>query len=136
LEGSVQRTGGKVRVNAQLIDARTDGHLWAQTYDRDIADVFAIQSEVAENIVAQLKANLPRTRKRRWTCGRHVTWKGTIKTRANTKRRELVSPNNTARAKLRSREIASSKQSDRFEPKSLSSPACRESWLINCLACR
>jgi len=47
-----------VRVNAQLIDARTDGHLWAQTYDRDIADVFAIQSEVAENIVAQLKANL------------------------------------------------------------------------------
>ncbi len=58
LEGSVQRTGGKVRVNAQLIDARTDGHLWAQTYDRDIADVFAIQSEVAENIVAQLKANL------------------------------------------------------------------------------
>jgi TolB-like protein/Tfp pilus assembly protein PilF len=58
VEGSVQRTGGKVRVNAQLIDARTDGHLWAQTYDRDIADVFAIQSEVAENIVAQLKANI------------------------------------------------------------------------------
>jgi TolB-like protein/class 3 adenylate cyclase len=58
LEGSVQRTGGKVRVNAQLIDARTDRHLWAQTYDRDIADVFAIQSEVAENIVAQLKASL------------------------------------------------------------------------------
>src|SRR5919198_1836443 len=44
LEGSVQRAGGKVRVNAQLIDARTDAHLWAQTYDRDLADVFAIQS--------------------------------------------------------------------------------------------
>src|SRR5712692_827389 len=58
LEGSVQRAGGKVRVNTQLIDARTDGHLWAQSFDRDIADVFAIQSEVAENIVAQLKANL------------------------------------------------------------------------------
>src|SRR2546421_2070918 len=42
VEGSVQRSGGRVRVNAQLIDARTDGHLWAETYDRDIADVFAI----------------------------------------------------------------------------------------------
>src|SRR6202030_4356285 len=44
LEGSVQRAGGKIRVNAQLIDARNDAHLWAQTYDRDLADVFAIQS--------------------------------------------------------------------------------------------
>src|SRR5213594_707755 len=58
LEGSVQRTGNRVRVNAQLIDARTDTHLWAEHYDRDLADVFAIQSEVAENIVAQLKVNL------------------------------------------------------------------------------
>src|SRR6202030_1695804 len=47
LEGSVQRAGGKIRVNAQLIDARNDAHLWAQTYDRDLADVFAIQSEIA-----------------------------------------------------------------------------------------
>src|SRR5712675_383337 len=45
LEGSVQRTGGKVRVNAQLIDARTDKHLWAKTYDRELADVFAIETE-------------------------------------------------------------------------------------------
>src|SRR3984893_16083188 len=43
LEGSVQRAANKVRVNAQLIDARSDTHLWAQTYDRDLADVFAIQ---------------------------------------------------------------------------------------------
>src|SRR5207245_7835558 len=43
LEGSVQRVGNRVRVNAQLIDAHTDAHLWAQTYDRDLADVFAIQ---------------------------------------------------------------------------------------------
>src|SRR5438128_1609459 len=50
LEGSVQRAGGKVRVNAQLIDARTDGHQWAQSFDRDIADVFAIQSEIAKAI--------------------------------------------------------------------------------------
>jgi tetratricopeptide (TPR) repeat protein len=58
VEGSVQRAGGKVRVNAQLIDARTDAHLWANTYDRDLADVFAIQSEMAETIAAQLHARL------------------------------------------------------------------------------
>jgi tetratricopeptide (TPR) repeat protein len=58
VEGSVQRAGGKVRVNAQLIDARTDAHLWANTYDRDLADVFAIQSEMAESIAAQLHAKL------------------------------------------------------------------------------
>ena len=58
LEGSVQRAGGKVRVNAQLIDARSDAHVWAQTYDRDLADVFAIQSEVAQAIADQLNAKL------------------------------------------------------------------------------
>jgi TolB-like protein/class 3 adenylate cyclase len=58
LEGSVQRAGGRVRVNAQLIDARTDSHLWADRYDRDVADVFAIESEVAGKIVAQLQAKI------------------------------------------------------------------------------
>jgi serine/threonine protein kinase/Tfp pilus assembly protein PilF len=58
LEGSVQRSGNRVRVNAQLIDARTDRHLWGQTYDRDLADVFAVESEVAETIVAQLQAKI------------------------------------------------------------------------------
>src|SRR5205807_634147 len=58
LEGSVRRENDKVRITAQLIDARNDGHLWAEHYDRDLADVFAIQSEVAENIVAQLRANI------------------------------------------------------------------------------
>src|SRR5882724_1876438 len=53
LEGSVQRVGGKVRVNAQLIDARTDGHLWAENYDRPLDDVFAIQSEIAKTIANQ-----------------------------------------------------------------------------------
>ncbi len=56
VEGSVQRAGNRVRVNAQLIDARTDAHLWAQTYDRDLADVFAIQSEIAKAIADQLQA--------------------------------------------------------------------------------
>jgi len=56
LEGSVQRSGNRVRVNAQLVDARTDAHLWAQTYDRDLADVFAIQSDIAKAIANQLRA--------------------------------------------------------------------------------
>src|SRR5205814_6892056 len=56
--GSVQGWGGGVRVSVQLIDARTDGHLWAESYDRDIADVFAIENELAEQIVAKLKSKL------------------------------------------------------------------------------
>jgi TolB-like protein/class 3 adenylate cyclase/Tfp pilus assembly protein PilF len=58
LEGTVQRAGGRVRVNAQLIDARTDSQLWAERYDRDVADVFAIESELAGKIVAQLQAKI------------------------------------------------------------------------------
>ena len=64
LEGSVQRAANKIRVNAQLIDARTDAHLWAQTYDRDLADVFAIQSEIAKAIADQLQAKLSPNEKR------------------------------------------------------------------------
>lgn len=58
LEGSVRRSGNKVRINVQLIDARTDRNLWAETYDRDLADVFAVQSEVAREITGALKATL------------------------------------------------------------------------------
>src|SRR5438067_3301420 len=58
LEGTVQRAGGRVRVNAQLIDARTDSQVWADRYDRDVADVFAIESELAGKIVAQLQAKI------------------------------------------------------------------------------
>src|SRR5437764_2013935 len=58
LEGSVQRDGGRVRVTAQLIDAVTDAHIWAEHYDRELADVFAIQSELAEQIVSQLQVRL------------------------------------------------------------------------------
>src|SRR5438874_10685628 len=63
LEGSVQRAGGKVRVNAQLIDARTDKHLWAQSYDRALADVFAIETEVAQAIANELQAKLSSSEK-------------------------------------------------------------------------
>jgi TolB-like protein len=58
LEGSVQRTGNRVRISAQLIDARSDTHLWAERYDRDLADVFAIQSEIAKTIADQLQAKI------------------------------------------------------------------------------
>jgi serine/threonine protein kinase len=58
LEGSVQRAGGRVRVSAQLIDARSDAHVWAEHYDRDVADVLAVQTELARQIADQLKANL------------------------------------------------------------------------------
>jgi tetratricopeptide (TPR) repeat protein len=58
LEGSVQRAANRVKVSAQLIDARTDAHLWGQTYDRDLTDVFAIQSEIARTIANQLQAKL------------------------------------------------------------------------------
>jgi len=58
VEGSVQRSGGRVRVNAQLVDARTDRQLWGQSYDRELSDVFAIENELAEQIVSQLKSKL------------------------------------------------------------------------------
>ncbi len=58
LEGSVQRDAGKVRVTAQLIDTRSDSHLWAEHYDRELRDIFSIQSEVAERIVFSLQARL------------------------------------------------------------------------------
>jgi serine/threonine protein kinase/cytochrome c-type biogenesis protein CcmH/NrfG len=58
LEGSVRRQGDKLRIVAQLIDAKTDNHLWAETYDREMKDVFAIQSDVAQKIASALQAKL------------------------------------------------------------------------------
>jgi TolB-like protein/Tfp pilus assembly protein PilF len=58
LEGSVQRAGNRVRLRAQLIDARTDVHLWAEKFDRPLDDVFAIQSEIAKAVAEQLTAKL------------------------------------------------------------------------------
>jgi TolB-like protein/Tfp pilus assembly protein PilF len=58
LEGAVQRTANQVRVNVQLIDAATDTHLWAKSYDRDFKDVLGVQSAIAEEIAEALKANL------------------------------------------------------------------------------
>jgi TolB-like protein/Tfp pilus assembly protein PilF len=58
LEGSVRRSGNRVRVNVQLIDATTDEHLWANDYDRDLTDVFAIQTDLAQKIANELSAKL------------------------------------------------------------------------------
>ena len=58
LEGNVQRIGNRLRVNAQLIRADSDTHVWAQTYDRDVSDLFAIQSEIAQTIAGQLYAKI------------------------------------------------------------------------------
>src|SRR3984893_7678916 len=58
VEGTVQRAADKVRVNVQLIDARADSHLWAKSYDRDIKDVFAVESEVSQEIADALQAKL------------------------------------------------------------------------------
>ena len=58
LEGSVQRSANRVKVSAQLIDARSDAHLWSHTYDRDLTDAFVIQSEIAQQIADHLQATL------------------------------------------------------------------------------
>jgi TolB-like protein/Flp pilus assembly protein TadD len=58
LEGSVRKAGGRVRITAQLIDGATGGHLWAERYDRDLSDIFAVQDEIGESIVGALRLKL------------------------------------------------------------------------------
>ena len=58
LEGSIRRNGSRIRVNAQLIDTRTDHHVWAQEYNRDLNDVFAVETEVAQSIASRLAAKV------------------------------------------------------------------------------
>jgi TolB-like protein len=67
LEGSVRRSGKRIRVNVQLIDANTDEHLWANDYDRDVTDVFAIQSDLAREIATALQAKLSPAEKSQMT---------------------------------------------------------------------
>src|SRR5207244_11396592 len=65
LEGSVRRIGNRVRVNVQLINADNDEHIWAEDYDRDLTDVFAIQTDLAQKIVSVLRAKLSPNEKAR-----------------------------------------------------------------------
>ena len=64
LEGSVRKAGNRVRITAQLIDVKSEGHLWAQNYDRQLEDVFAIQSEIAEKVAGELRIRLVDSEKR------------------------------------------------------------------------
>lgn len=65
IEGSVRKASNKVRITIQMIDARSEGHLWAQNYDRQIDDIFAIQSEIAEKVADALKVKLVHSEKQR-----------------------------------------------------------------------
>ena len=58
LEGSVQKVADQVRVNVQLINAQTDSHLWADTYDQKLTDIFGVESEIAKGIAESLQAKL------------------------------------------------------------------------------
>src|SRR5207249_896296 len=63
LEGSVRRSGTHLRINAQLIDTRNDTHIWAEQYDRDLNDLFGIQSEIAQKVAQHLHAKLSASEK-------------------------------------------------------------------------
>jgi adenylate cyclase len=67
LEGSVRKVGNRARITIQLIDSATEEHLWADAYDRDLADIFGVQSEVAAHVASALKVNLPRSSLRKQT---------------------------------------------------------------------
>ena len=72
IEGSATREGGRVRITAQLIQASTDRHLWSETYDRDLRDIFAVQSEVAQSIANEVKVKLTPQEQTRLKSGRPV----------------------------------------------------------------
>ncbi|HUK79309.1 MAG TPA: adenylate/guanylate cyclase domain-containing protein [Nitrososphaerales archaeon] len=63
LEGSVRKAGNRVRITAQLVDTATEGHLWVQNYDRNLDDIFAVQSEIAEKVAGELKIQLLQSEK-------------------------------------------------------------------------
>src|SRR5262249_50784602 len=65
LEGSVRKSGNRVRITAQLIDATSGGHLWAERFDRDLTDIFAVQDDVTQHIVGALALNLTESDRQR-----------------------------------------------------------------------
>src|SRR5439155_859950 len=65
LEGSVRKVGSRVRVTAQLIEAATGGHLWAERYDRDLADIFSVQDEITTNVSEAIQPALERSERER-----------------------------------------------------------------------
>jgi len=92
LEGSVQRSGGKVRVNAQLIDALTEAHVWSDRYDREVKDIFALQDDISMNIIRALELKLSeneqskmRTERTSSVDAQELYWKGLQYSRRRTK---------------------------------------------------
>ena len=75
LEGSVRKSGNKVRITAQLIDAITGGHQWAERFDRDLSDIFAVQDDVTQQIVGALELKLTAGDKQRLATSRPKIWK-------------------------------------------------------------
>ena len=80
LEGSVRKAGGRIRINAQLVDGETNSHVWADRYDRDSSDIFALQDEISEAIVKALKLRLLPEEKRRSNSAAPAMPKPTIST--------------------------------------------------------
>jgi adenylate cyclase len=85
LEGSVRKAGGRVRVTAQLIEAATGGHLWAERYDRDLSDIFAVQDEITASVSSAILPNVERSERERasrkppdsldaWECYQRGLW--------------------------------------------------------------
>ena len=76
LEGSVQRSGNRVRITVQLIDALTGNHLWAESYDRDLKDQFAVQDEITLKILKAMQVKLTEGEKftlvQKWTCSENL----------------------------------------------------------------
>jgi adenylate cyclase len=73
-EGSIRRSGDRVRLTSQLIDATTGAHRWAERYDRNLTDVFTVQDEVARTIVAILAAHMNKAEAERSLLKRPATW--------------------------------------------------------------
>jgi hypothetical protein len=73
LEGSVQKAGDKVRVNVQLLDARSDRHLWAKSYDRNLSDIFAVESDIARKSPIRYRRSFLGPRRMLWPQCRRVT---------------------------------------------------------------
>ena len=84
LEGSVQRSGERIRITAQLIDALTGHHLWAEQYDRQLKDIFALQDEITIKIMAAMQVKLTRGEQARIFRKRHKEPQGLFKTSKGT----------------------------------------------------
>ena len=83
VEGTVRRDGNRIRLTSKLIDARTDEIVWSETYDRDLTDIFAIQSEIAQTVASRLSARCPRKNAKTSRKNRPITWRRMISSSAN-----------------------------------------------------